>query len=1174
MPITPKPRPTLQTGFAAKRGLTQANESARETCLSPFLRPRTAFAAALGLAAILCAPAQAAIVDVPDVIATASSEYSDANAATQTIDGSGLLGDLHDNNSSAETMWHSKARRRSSPFHRDTARGAVWIAYEFAGVHALHEVWIWNHNQKGQTSRGLKKVYIDYSEDGEHWQRLSVDGQDFVRIPEASGRAQTAHDLVVDFAGKHARYVVLTADREEGNHGTSFFGLSEVRFLADLPLAEADWPRFDSFGVEAMPMYLQHEGGPRRMARIHFHGGRMYRGGTLELGLSGQIEQIEIPPGPGLRMLEAALPDVPIQEDTLLTAVLKTSGKVFTTAAWVPPARPWEIHLLPHSHLDIGYTHPQPEIEEIQWGYFEQARDMAECSQDYPEGGRFIWNVEGLWSVERFLKAASEEDRLRFLDSVRKGYIALTGLNASLLSGICRPEELYEHVDGVHLLRDEYGIGIDTAMITDVPGYSWGIVPALAQSGIKYLSLGPNFMPHLPHNGDRVGLTLEAWGDKPFYWISPSGQEKILFWMSSKGYSWFHGWIAGTLGICGTEPVVEYINELSGGGYPYDMVPLRYTISGDNGPPDPELPDIVRQWNEKYAYPKMVINSTSGFMRQFEARHGGSLPERRGDLTPYWEDGTVSSARETALNRNAAERLVQAAALWAILRPQAFPAEAFAQAWDNVILFSEHTWGAHESVSRPDSEFTRETWAVKAAMAVDAEQASRELLADASGPFTGDGPVEAFHVFNTASWPRTGLVKLPAEWTLSGERVHDAAGHPVPSQRLSTGELAVLVREASPLGSTRFTLEQGAAHQVGQAKAEGLSLANGTLALRIDPESGAIASLRHSGQDSEFVDLSAGQGLNEYCYIKGADPAEAQRVQEGVRVTVKEDGPLVAALLIESGAPGCRSLEREVRLVAGLDRIDLVNTVDRHDVRTKDSVHFGFPFLVPHAEVRMDLAWGMMRPESDQLTGANKNYYSVQRWADVSNRDAGITLASVDAPLMEMGGMVAEAWHLRSDRPWIKKATPSSTLYSYVMNNYWHTNYKASQEGVTVFRYTIRPHAAFDASTAKRFGIACAQPLIAVPAQPEDAPEPSFFVPGNTAVLVTSVRPSRDGQAVIVRLFNASPEPQTCSPKWNQKKLGDPHQSSPMQETGPALPETITLVPWEILTVRASRNAG
>ena len=78
----------------------------------------------------------------------------------------------------------------------------------------------------------------------------------------------------------------------------------------------------------------------------------------------------------------------------------------------------------------------------------------------------------------------------------------------------------------------------------------------------------------------------------------------------------------------------------------------------------------------------------------------------RGDFTPYWEDGARSSSRETAMARHASERLVQAESLWAIWRHK-FPVAEFSTAWRDVLLYNEHTWGAHCSISQPDSPFTQ-----------------------------------------------------------------------------------------------------------------------------------------------------------------------------------------------------------------------------------------------------------------------------------------------------------------------------------------------------------------------------------------------------------------------------------------------------------------------------------
>ncbi len=68
-----------------------------------------------------------------------------------------------------------------------------------------------------------------------------------------------------------------------------------------------------------------------------------------------------------------------------------------------------------------------------------------------------------------------------------------------------------------------------------------------------------------------------------------------------------------------------------------------------------------------------------------------------------------------------------------------------------------------------------------------------------------------------------------------------------------------------------------------------------------------------------------------------------------------------------------------------------------------EAVHFAFPLNVPDGVIRMDIPWTVAQVETDQLPGACKNYFTVQRWADVANDQLGITLATIDAPLLEVG---------------------------------------------------------------------------------------------------------------------------------------------------------------------------
>ncbi len=403
----------------------------------------------------------------------------------------------------------------------------------------------------------------------------------------------------------------------------------------------------------------------------------------------------------GYNALEFLLPAVD-KETRVPIEVALDDGSVRRGELAVKPVVPREIWLLPHSHVDIGYSDPQPVVEKNHWRYFREAIELAKASAGNPPGARFKWNTEQAWAVETWFRQAGEAEKSAFLAAMREGSIDLQATLAGVLTGLSHPEELVHLTAFARGLGRTAGVPVRSVMVTDIPGQSWSFMQALALAGIKYVSSGPNYMPSLFDGGDRIGWALKAWGDKPFYWLSPSGKERVLFWMAGRGYSWFHGLNMGSLAKAPGYRIFEYMDELEEKGYPYSMVQVRYTVGGDNGPPDPGLADTVKRWNETYASPKIVIATASEMFAELERRHGKSLPEVRGDLTGYWEDGAASSAKETAMSRTSAGRLVQAESLWSILGRPGFSAEKDEEAWRQVVLFSEHTWGAHDSVSNPD----------------------------------------------------------------------------------------------------------------------------------------------------------------------------------------------------------------------------------------------------------------------------------------------------------------------------------------------------------------------------------------------------------------------------------------------------------------------------------------
>jgi hypothetical protein len=861
-----------------------------------------------------------------------------------------------------------------------------------------------------------------------------------------------------------------------------------------------------------------------------------------------------------------------------LDVAIEVGGETVASRA-VPlrPARRLTVYVLPHSHTDIGYTAIQTDIEEKQIHNLLQGLADARRTAGYPEGARFVWNVEVLWAADLFLQRLSPQQRDEFCAAVKSGQVALNGMYLNELTGLCRPEELVRLFRYATQLGQRTGVAVDSAMISDVPGYTWGTVTAMAQAGIRYFSVAPNYF-------DRIGDILVQWENKPFWWIGPDGHSKVLVWIPFWGYAMSHRY-----GTMSPQLVEDFCEGLEKRSYPYDIAYCRWAGHGDNAVPDPVICDFIKDWNETHVSPRFVISGTSEAFRAFEKRYGDQLPQVRGDWTPYWEDGAGSSAAETAMNRASSERLAQAETLWALLAPARYPAKKFEEAWNNVLLYSEHTWGAHCSISQPSIPFTSDQWNIKQSYATVANLQSRQLLCDAAQSGAGFQPVEPsasgpagkvsrVDIYNTTSWPRTEVVLLPHEMSEVGNFVSDDQGRLVPAQRLASQELAVLVRELPPFSGRRYTVaREGQAAPDGKATATGAMLANDKLRVRLDEKTGGIVELQAVGTDANLADTASGHALNDYLYLIGDDLAALQR-NGPVKIAVRDRGPLVASLLVQSDSPGCHRLSREIRLVAGADYVELHNTVDKkrleaasyHARDGKESVNFAFPFHVPGGEMRLDVPLGVMRPEHDQMPSACKNWLTAGRWADVANRDFGVTWVTLDAPLVQVGGITATLLNSQTNPDiWRKKIEPTQKLYSWAMNNHWGTNYRAYQEGPVVFRYVLRPHRGTTAAAASRFAIGFSQPLVAVPGRGA-APSATPLLRVEPAdVLVTGLKPSDDGRAIIVRLFGASEKPASAKLRWPRRALPQLQLSDTSERPLRALTGDIPVPAWGVVTVRA-----
>lgn len=904
-----------------------------------------------------------------------------------------------------------------------------------------------------------------------------------------------------------------------------------------------------SMDAKVQSFYRHREDGkPGREVMLYFNGGKFSGEGELEMECSGQKEVMPLHVSEGIDSLPVLLPaGAGVKSDCEARFILKSKGKEIAKTLTVPALRQWTVYIYPHSHVDIGYTNTHANVEMIHRRNLINGIELAEKTAAYPEGARYSWNPEVLWPVERYFKKATPQQKQYIIDAVKKGYLNLDASYVNTNTSAAADEELFEFMGHSKDFEKLTGKKIETFVQVDVPGMSWGIVPVLAKSGVKYVFA-------LNNGENRTGHAMEL-SFKPFWWAGPDGHSRILFLQPgsyvpgerAKGHDFWPKLLGQTdttklFQVVKTNNprnqfVDRYLAETlpaleKSGYYPYDIFAMSWAMA-DNMPLDADLPDAVKSWNEDYAYPHLIISGATEIMQAFEKKYGDQLPVRSGDFTEYWTDGLGTAAKQTGMNRRAKERLIQDETLWTMLHPgEPAPRNEIKEAWRNVSMGTEHTWCYFDPSKQP---ITNDILKVKFDFFQHAEDAGKSLMDSALSAVAQDES-SITGVFNTLSWKRSGLVSLPAQQSEKYKAVRDDEGNSIASQRLSTGELVFMANDIPAFGSKNYFLKNKRKRTTAGDLVKGNILDNGIVRAVIDPQTGDISSLIYGSE--EFVDTKAAGNLNSYHYLRGGDRPEKAGGVSNVKISIKENGPLMASILVESQAEGCNSLTREITIIAGQPFIEIKNIVDKKAVTKKEGVHFGFAFDVKNPVIRADIPWGVMNIDSDQLAEGNRNWICFQRWLDISNHEKGVTWCSLDAPVFEVGNMTANVIGSATNSPeWLREIEPSATIYSWALNNHWYTNFPLSQEGKIAFRYRIFPHhSAYDAGVSNRFGLEQDQPLIAAPVKANVPTRPLLSLEGDQKVTVSILKTNSTGTSVKCRLRSVSGKAERVKLNWISRR--------------------------------------
>jgi len=131
--------------------------------------------------------------------------------------------------------------------------------------------------------------------------------------------------------------------------------------------------------------------------------------------------------------------------------------------------------------------------------------------------------------------------------------------------------------------------------------------------------------------------------------------------------------------------------------------------------------------------------------------------------------------------------------------------------------------------------------------------------------------------------------------------------------------------------------------------------------------------------------------------------------------------------------PAPTEITQEVILYPGVKRVDFVNRLHKKETLNKEEVYYAFPLDVPDFRMHCELPGAVLEPHRDQLSGSFTGFSGIQHWADVSNQDFGITVATREVPTIEFGEIRTNEWSLEYQ-------PKRSAFFFYVMNNKENTN--------------------------------------------------------------------------------------------------------------------------------------
>jgi hypothetical protein len=168
---------------------------------------------------------------------------------------------------------------------------------------------------------------------------------------------------------------------------------------------------------------------------------------------------------------------------------------------------------------------------------------------------------------------------------------------------------------------------------------------------------------------------------------------------------------------------------------------------------------------------------------------------------------------------------------------------------------------------------------------------------------------------------------------------------------------------------------------------------------------------------------------------------------------VTEFGEVFAKVQLTYELPGTNLCVISLTAYKDLPKIDITLRLHKQSVWDPENLYLAMPFTTgEREEIWIDKTGALLRPRVDQIPGSCADFYSVQNGVYFVGENDAVILSMPDTPLIAMGTPEARPVCLSGE----EGVNNRDEVYSWVMNNFWETNFKVCLGGFHEYNYTLR----------------------------------------------------------------------------------------------------------------------